>query len=361
MSSNEKKEYFRGATLFAASNSAEGFKSYYEQIFKREELTRFYIIKGGPGTGKSSFMRAVARAFSEKGYSVEYYNCSSDPDSVDAIVIEDRIAMVDGTSPHSCDVQIAGARDEIINLGEFWNSEALASEIERIEQLTALKKDTYDKGYKYLSACGRLLDINLSLILPALREDKMLGVISRILQSIPKGDGYRVIPAVTDSVGMKGRVKFDTLEKCAEKLYSVVDAYSTAHLFIAAVITEAKRKDIPVRISYDPIDPSRADGVFLIGYGIAFTVCEGDEAESCLGVRINMKRFIDRERLEPVKREYRANMRLYEALLTSACDAFSEAGEYHFELEKIYSSAMDYKAKESFQRSFTEKLLNSFK
>ena len=44
---------------FAASNSCEGFKSYYGEIFAGPGIERLYVIKGGPGTGKSHFMRTV--------------------------------------------------------------------------------------------------------------------------------------------------------------------------------------------------------------------------------------------------------------------------------------------------------------
>ena len=56
---------------FAASNSSEGFKSYYGEIFERAD--RLYVIKGGPGTGKSSLMKRLADAALRKGYKIEYY------------------------------------------------------------------------------------------------------------------------------------------------------------------------------------------------------------------------------------------------------------------------------------------------
>jgi hypothetical protein len=34
---------------------------------------------------------------------------------------------------------------------------------------------------------------------------------------MPQGGGLKIIPAITDSVGMKGRSKFDTYMKCAKK------------------------------------------------------------------------------------------------------------------------------------------------
>ena len=61
------------APLFAAANSGRGFVSFYENIFNAPNIVRRYLIKGGPGTGKSSFMRRVAAFAEDNGYPVEYY------------------------------------------------------------------------------------------------------------------------------------------------------------------------------------------------------------------------------------------------------------------------------------------------
>ncbi|MBR5615851.1 MAG: hypothetical protein IKW66_03430, partial [Clostridia bacterium] len=71
---------------FAASNSRAGFHSYYEACF-RHKVDRLFFIKGGPGTGKSTLMRRVARCGEARGYLAEYYYCSSDADSLDAILL----------------------------------------------------------------------------------------------------------------------------------------------------------------------------------------------------------------------------------------------------------------------------------
>ena len=59
------------------------------------------ILKGGPGCGKSTFMRRVGAAMERAGERVVYINCSGDPDSLDGAIFLDRnAAIVDGTSPH---------------------------------------------------------------------------------------------------------------------------------------------------------------------------------------------------------------------------------------------------------------------
>jgi len=72
---------------FAASNSVSGFFSYYDEIFNAARIGRVYAVKGGPGTGKSRFLRAVAACAEEADWETEYVYCSSDPYSLDAVIL----------------------------------------------------------------------------------------------------------------------------------------------------------------------------------------------------------------------------------------------------------------------------------
>ena len=72
---------------FAASNSARGFFSYYDEIFRAARIRHVYAVKGGPGTGKSRFLRDVANRAQACGWQCEYIYCSSDPDSLDGVIV----------------------------------------------------------------------------------------------------------------------------------------------------------------------------------------------------------------------------------------------------------------------------------
>ena len=62
--------------FYLGANSPTGFYSLYDQLLEPEQAETIYILKGGPGCGKSSLMRRVAQAMEEKGASVEYIACS---------------------------------------------------------------------------------------------------------------------------------------------------------------------------------------------------------------------------------------------------------------------------------------------
>ena len=66
--------------FFLGANSEEGFFSLYDQLLGGR-LDDLMILKGGPGCGKSTFMRRVGAAMERAGERVVYINCSGDPQS----------------------------------------------------------------------------------------------------------------------------------------------------------------------------------------------------------------------------------------------------------------------------------------
>ncbi len=84
---------------YAEGNTARGFYSLYDENLK--DLDKLFILKGGPGSGKSTLMKKIGSAFFEKGYDVEFLHCASDNDSIDGVRIPAlKAGIVDGTAPH---------------------------------------------------------------------------------------------------------------------------------------------------------------------------------------------------------------------------------------------------------------------
>ena len=87
--------------FFLGANSPAGFFSLYDQLVDPYTDEALYILKGGPGGGKSSFLKKIAKGIADTGLDVEQIHCSADPDSLDAIYIPAlKVAYVDGTAPH---------------------------------------------------------------------------------------------------------------------------------------------------------------------------------------------------------------------------------------------------------------------
>ena len=143
--------------FFPGGNTPDGFVSYYRDILYQNEAARIFCIKGGPGTGKSTFMKEIGNYYLNKGYNVDFLKCSSDPDSLDGIVVKDkRTAIIDGTKPHVTDPLNPGAVDEIIDLGVLIDRDKICKDREVIVGLNEEISETFEYAYGYLK-CAKIL------------------------------------------------------------------------------------------------------------------------------------------------------------------------------------------------------------
>ena len=346
---------------FASSNSSEGFKSYYAEVFERAD--RVYVIKGGPGTGKSGFMRKCATAAEKAGREVEYYFCSSDPSSIDGVLISGKgggIGIVDGTAPHTWEPSQPGAREEIINFGSFWRSELLRGQKNEIFSLSNKKSAAYKRAYSYLRSCGNLRAVTDSLLRKATDFEKLQSAAVRLARSLSLKDGeLTVIPALTGAVGMTGVKRLDTIEKNSEKLWQIGEFYGVGQWFMDALLGALKRYHGLARVSYDCVVPRLCDGIFIENEALGFALRrKGDESVPlCDDKYINPKRFIHTEKMREIRGELRYAARLYDECLDGALHALGEAKIYHFLLEDIYKNAMDFGALGEFSQSFAKEIL----
>lgn len=112
------------------------------------DIQKRYLIKGRPGSGKSTFMKKIASALLNQGIDVEIYHCSMDPNSLDMIVARElSVALFDCTPPHEY-APLAG-KDEIIDLYK----ECLPSDVDERNKETLSK---LDERYKAAIQVGRI-------------------------------------------------------------------------------------------------------------------------------------------------------------------------------------------------------------
>ena len=141
---------------FAGGNSSEGFFSYSSYIMSQSKAKKIICIKGGPGTGKSTLMKMAARKYWDT-YDVELFHCSSDPDSLDGVVVPQLgLAIVDGTAPHVIDPIHPAAVDTIFNAGDFWVEAGIKAHRESIVLLSAAIAEGYRDIYYNLKLVGMI-------------------------------------------------------------------------------------------------------------------------------------------------------------------------------------------------------------
>ena len=177
------------------------------------------------------------------------------------------------------------------------------------------------------------------------------------MQGVEAGDRFSPSPALMHSVGMRGEVGFDTYFANAKKIYVIEDCRGSARYLMDELGSLARDLRLRVRISHDPVEPEKLDGLFLCESGIAFAVCASEACEFPYK-QIAMRRFVDTASMRSVRHTLNYAERMRRAMRLGALDALEHVREVHFRVEEIYMSAMDFDAKEQFTKSFCDRLFD---
>lgn len=357
MNKNEKSA-FCNQDYFAAANSGRGFVSFYGEIFNSPNIERRYLIKGGPGTGKSTFMRRVAEEASERGMHVVRYRCSSDPDSLDGIIINDRIALIDSTAPHAEEPLLVGARDVLVDLGTFWNSDGLYRERERIRALTESKGHAYSLAYRFLSSAMQSDSASRELIEPYISKKRLVRLARRLTREIGTDGGYECRIGLFKAIGMNGRRSLDTYPQIAQRVIYIEEHYGIAYRALCEICECARDKGCRISVSYDPLCPDYPDAVFFEESRVLFAVCNGHGRRGAISLRrmLDLSMLSKRERNE-LKGRSRYAKRLSDALVTAATDELCVAGDAHFALEEIYKAYMDFSSLDEYTSRLIKQII----
>ncbi len=331
---------------FLAANSAKGFVSYFKECYSADDGWKTYIIKGGPGTGKSSIMKSLAAYFAEKGERVELCHCSSDPDSLDAVIFFDRKAVImDGTAPHTVDPTFPGVCETIINLSDCWDEEKLDNASQEIIKLTRENKAYHLRASRYIAAAGALLsDINRMALqfVDAERASTYAKKLANRL--IPEGDGYKEHIRFLGGVTPKGLLFFkNTPQKMAKTIIAVDDEYGAVRDIIFSVIESvAKAKKQEIIICYNAVNPDKIDHIMFPKLSLAF--CSQNRHTHPEGITrcIHSRRFINAADKALYKSKIGFAKRAADELLMEAVRIIAEAKHTHDLLENYYINAMDF-------------------
>ncbi len=98
---------------FFGAATVTGNVNYIPEV--TQDIPKRYLVKGRPGTGKSTFLKKIAQAAKQAGCHVEIYHCSLDPKSLDLVAVRELgFCLFDSTPPHEYFPSRPG--DEIIDI-----------------------------------------------------------------------------------------------------------------------------------------------------------------------------------------------------------------------------------------------------
>lgn len=338
--------------FFLGTNTPQGFVSRFEQLADAESGWREYVIKGGPGSGKSTMMKKIAGALRDKSPKLEIIHCSSDVDSIDAVIAPElKISVADGTPPHAIEPKFPGAVESIVDVTACWDSDKLYACREEIIRISTACSRCHEHCCRFLSAAGSLAGDTYRIALDCVNTAKLFGYISRLsekefkpLKKPSAREQVRFLSAVTN----KGIVKFtDTAKAICERVYLVNDEYGAiSRLLLTGVRAKAHAAGYDVICCYCPLAPfDKLEQLFVPELGLGFMTSNRfhDFTMEIEPYRIvNCQRFTDNDKLRASKKRMTFNRKAQQQMVAQAHSLLGEAKVLHDELETYYTSAMDF-------------------
>ncbi|MBM7623898.1 PRK06851 family protein [Sporohalobacter salinus] len=353
--------------FFPGGNTAQGFYSFYNYLPYNAD--HVFIIKGGPGTGKSTFMKKIGQKMIEEGYDIEFHWCSSDNNSLDGVVIKDlQVAFLDGTAPHLIDPEDPGAVDEIINLGRYWNRDLLKEYRKEIKQLNSQIWDQFQQAYDDLAIAKSFYDKWKSHYIEALDSQKVDRRIKKLKTKIfdsndiadKRGEERRLFAS---ALTPQGPVNYlNNITKNIEKRYILKGKPGSGKERLTEEIAEeALKQGYKVYFYHCAFDPEKIDTIIIPELDTALingTLPHKVEPKQKNDKIINMLDCIDQQ----MKNKFETNPleaeKNYQDLLSKAISKIAKAKSLHDDLEEYYIEAMDFTAIDNLREKIVSELLN---
>lgn len=318
--------------MFLGGNTADGFKSYFEE--RLAPMKKIYILKGGAGTGKSTLMKKVADFAEAEKLKTQLWHCSGDVKSLDGVCLVDKgIAIVDGTAPHVVEAKYPAVRDKLIALGDYIDEGKVLPHYEEIASLCSEKMKRYNKAYRYLKTAKFFEDTineDCEIIRP-----KLVQICSKVAYEVRKLT--KITRQFMSAISPQGVVSFDD---CLEgkQLISLYYEYPKQREQFFEILTN-------MLCGYEAYMNPLGSGIDCLVVGrYAIIPYVSQEAGEVVDLNLALKRAPSDMAYE--KGEFERN-------LSYATDELSKAREAHLKVEDIYIPAMDFDG----VNSETEKVL----
>lgn len=351
--------------LLPGGNTTLGFYSFFDQILKQDEAKHIISIKGGPGVGKSSLMKKIGFHFVEQGYDVEFHHCSSDPDSLDGVVIPAfKVALLDGTAPHVVDPKNPGAVDEILNLGEYWDEEALKANQKQIVQTNRENGRLFNKAYGHLKAAGHIYENYEKTALIAFDYTQLNTIMNQMVNKL-----FKEIPVVNahgferDLFGFaitpKGVLDYreGIVSSVKNRIVIKESVFSSAEMIMNHIKYEALRRGLHITCLHSPIKINKIEDILIEELDLLIAVeNKYHPYDYEYNEKLDLSTFVINSIKDRIEEEVMDDLDTFDRLLNQAINYIKKAKANHDVLETFYIPNMDFSKHEQLLNKLVDKI-----
>ena len=332
-------------TYFLGANTPEGFRSEYATLQSDPRIKRLLILKGGSGCGKSTLMKTLAARAEEYGWAVERVLCSSDPDSLDGLVIPELgLALVDGTAPHVVEPALCGCGANYLNLGRCYREAELRPLIPAIRAAKAANAACYGPAYGCLRAAQALARARRQL----LGRERVRAVTEEALAQLSEGALPRGEKPGTErrlylnGITPKGLLALSPGEG---RIWAILDGYGVGGGLLRKLAERYREAGEALILAMDPLEPDAVQGVLLPGRGQGWLrVHPSFPAPRQAMLRLDLDAALEANLPDELANGMRELASLEQRLLGQAVGWLRQAKARHDLVEELYRPAVDFAA-----------------
>ena len=336
---------------YAEGNTSRGFYCLYESNL--QGLDKIFILKGGPGTGKSTLIRSLADEWLNKDYDVEILNSARENGSVDGVIIPKlKVAVVNGKEDAAIKAKLPGVIEQYIDMGEGLNSGKLEKHKEELIKLTEDIEASYQLAYDKFAEALKIHDEWEEVYIKNMDFAKANAIAEELIEKFfagkslqkeavakhrflgaatPKGS-VDFVPAITEEIGkryfLKGRPgtgKSSMLRKIVaqgEKRGFDVEVYHCGFDPVSLDMVLFRELDLVIFDSTSPHEyfPGRESDEVVDMYEI--TVAPGTDEKYA-------------SQIDDIRKRYKKRIK-------EGIGALAAAKELNDGLEQYYTNAMDF-------------------
>lgn len=357
-------EIVNAPRFFLGANTPQGFVSRYDQLGSPDEGWRQYLIKGGPGTGKSTLMKRAAAQLDRRCGPIQYIHCSSDVDSLDGFILPQlKVAVCDATPPHVLEPRYPGAFENVVAITDCWDRELLFRRREEILSLSRTISRCHEGCVRFLAGVGAMTADAARIAREAADLEKIAryaaGIAAR--EARPRRgcrgrDQIRFLSAVTN----KGPVFFhQTARLLCPRLILIDDEYGAAAPVLLAAVGEQIRGAGWDTIScFCPMAPyTKMEHLLCPQLGLGFLTVNRFHKVPGGGERIiHARRFLRQDALRLGKKRIAFQLRGARQLTEQASVLLAEAKSWHDHLEDCYRDSVDFRRVEALADRLAEEI-----
>lgn len=252
---------------FACGNTAKAFQNLFASNL--QYLEKIYILKGGPGNGKSTFMKRIGAEFEDK-YMVEYIHCSSDSDSLDGVIVRELgFGIVDGTAPHVIEPHVPGCIEEYVNLGSAWDTKKLKESQKEITELLEKIAQCYPRAYEAFGRGIKVHDEWEAVYINKMDFDKANEMTETVIQDILKDYIFskesKIYHRFFGATTCKGPVNYveGLIEHMEHRYFIKGRPGSGKSTLLKKLLVRAQMKGLDVEVYHCSFDPNSLDMILL--------------------------------------------------------------------------------------------------